>query len=106
MTEMGTDPIESFDPHYDNVFLFGAGVSAAAGVPLLNPFLDRMWEYSVKKSANGTAISAEDLEILNKALSIKDNLESYNSRAHFNDRNIEDVLSLLSFEAFVGGEAK
>jgi len=100
-TEQATQELK-----FDNVFLFGAGVSAAAGVPLLKPFLDKMWEYSIRERVNDTPLSKEDCQILGIATNIRIALERYNSRANFNDRNIEDILSLLSFEALRGGDAK
>lgn len=90
---------------YDNVIIFGAGASFDAGIPLMKDFVDTMWGYAVRgKSPNGI-ISAEDRKLLEQADAIRVGLEGYNSRANFNTRNLEDVLSLLSFEALAGGAA-
>jgi hypothetical protein len=90
---------------YDNVIIFGAGASVDAGIPLLNNFVDTMWGYAIRgKSPNGV-ISGEDRKLLEQADVIRVGLERYNSRANFNMRNLEDVLSLLSFESLAGGEA-
>jgi len=84
---------------YHNVILFGAGASFDAGIPLLNSFVHEMWNYAVRGKVRDVAISQEDRDILNQARTICTGLESYNSRANFDSRNLEDVLSLLSFEA-------
>src|SRR5438876_8216 len=84
---------------YHNVILFGAGVSAEAGIPLLNTFVNRMWEYAVRGKVGNRAITESDREVLVKANQIREDLERYNSRAFFDIWNLEDILSLLSFEA-------
>jgi hypothetical protein len=90
---------------YDNVIIFGAGASFDAGIPLLNNFVDTMWSYAVRgRSAQGP-ISAADRDLLTQADKIRVDLERYNSRANFNLRNLEDILSILSFESLAGGEA-
>ncbi len=86
----------------DNVFIFGAGVSFDAGIPLLRPFLDKMWEYCQRGRVGEKAISEADLVILKHANRIANDLERYNARASFDNTNIEDILSLLSFEALTG----
>src|ERR1035438_8277082 len=40
-----------------------------------------------------------DKQLLGGANEIRNELERYNSRAFFDNRNLEDILSLLSFEA-------
>jgi hypothetical protein len=84
---------------YHNVIIFGAGASFDAGIPLLPSFVDKMWEYAIRRKAGENPLSPEDLTILNKANEIRLELERYNSRANFDTRNLEDILSLLSFEA-------
>ncbi|HEY2330245.1 MAG TPA: hypothetical protein VGI63_10585 [Verrucomicrobiae bacterium] len=90
---------------YDNVIIFGAGASADAGIPLLNNFVDTMWNYSVRGRSPRGELSDEDKKLLAEANQIRIDLERYNSRANFKLRNLEDVLSLLSFEAFAGGDS-
>lgn len=90
---------------YDNVILFGAGASADAGIPLLNNFVDTMWGYAVRGSSPRGSLQGSDRKLLTDAEAIRVGLERYNSRANFNIRNLEDVLSLLSFEALAGGIA-
>ena len=84
-----------------NVILFGAGASADAGIPLLGSFVDKMWEYAVRGQTGNERISPQDMEILTAANKIRIELERYNSRASFDSRNLEDILSLLSFESHV-----
>ena len=90
---------------YDNVIIFGAGASFDAGIPLLNNFIDTMWGYAVRGRSPHGELSSDDRDLLAQADQIRVGLERYNSRANFNMRNLEDVLSLLSFEALAGGEA-
>ena len=84
---------------YHNVILFGAGASVEAGIPLLNSFVDTMWEYAYRGKVGDKAISERDRDILMEANKIREELERYSSRASFDIRNLEDILSLLSFEA-------
>jgi hypothetical protein len=86
-------------PSHHNVILFGAGASFDAGIPLLNSFVDKMWEYGVRGKVGSKTISADDRRVLQDAIAICESLERYNSRAFFDIRNLEDILSLLSFEA-------
>jgi hypothetical protein len=90
---------------YDNVVIFGAGASADAGIPLLNDFVDTMWSYSIRGRTHREVISDADRAILAEANRIRQDLERYNSRANFQLRNLEDVISLLSFEALAGGDS-
>lgn len=89
---------------HHNVILFGAGVSFEAGIPLLDKFVDKMWEYAIRGKVGDKAIAEADRNILIEANKIREALEPYNSRAFFDNRNLEDILSLLSFEALSGGE--
>lgn len=89
---------------YNNVILFGAGAAADAGIPMLDSFVDKMWEFAVRGKVREKAISKEDRDILVEANKIRIDLERYNSRAFFDNRNLEDILSLLSFEALADGE--
>jgi hypothetical protein len=87
---------------HDNVIIFGAGASADAGIPLLASFLKTMQQYILREKAGDRAISPDNLELLKRANQIRVGLERYNSRAYFDNLNIEDILSLLSFEALQG----
>jgi hypothetical protein len=88
----------------DTVFILGAGFSHASGIPLLGGFVDRMWEYSVRGKTATDSLSQEDLDILAFAMQIRKELDGYHGRAMFDDRNIEDILSLLSFNLLAGNK--
>jgi hypothetical protein len=89
-------------PQYQNVILFGAGASVNAGIPVLSSFLDTMWEIAVRGKIGEKTVNNGDRELLLAANEIRVELERYNSRAAFDGRNLEDVLSLLSFESLRG----
>jgi hypothetical protein len=93
------------DKTYHNVIILGAGASADAGIPLLRSFVDTMWEYATRGKVGETSIPDSDRKILTAAKEIWRELEPYNSRASFDNRNLEDILSLLSLEALAGGES-
>lgn len=88
----------------NNVIILGAGFSHDAGIPLLGGFVERMWELAARKTHNGNPLSSNDLEIFEDAIKVKNELDSYHGRAVFDDRNIEDVLSILSFNVIGGGK--
>ena len=87
----------------DNVIILGAGASVDAGIPLLANFVEKMWEFSITGKNNGKDLSEEDRRIFNEAMKVKNELDGYHGRAAFNDRNIEDILSILSFN-LIGGK--
>lgn len=88
----------------DTVFILGAGYSYAAGIPLLSGFVERMWEFAIRKSMAGEPLSGENIDIFNSAIKIRDELDGYHGRAMFDDRNIEDILSILSFNMLGGAK--
>lgn len=90
----------------DNVIILGAGASKNAGIPLLYNFLDIMWEYSIRGRAHNKMIPDNILKILRDAIDIKNELDVYHGRATFNDRNIEDILSILSFNLMKGNASE
>ena len=81
----------------DNVIILGAGASYDAGIPLMAGFVEKMWEFSVRKKVNGEPMSSDDIDTFKKAIEIKNELNSYHGRASFDDMNLEDILSILSF---------
>lgn len=81
----------------DNVLILGAGFSADAGVPLLGKFVDTMWEYAKRGKVGDRILSAAELEVLEKALAVRMELDEYHGRATFDAWNLEDILSILSF---------
>jgi hypothetical protein len=88
----------------DTVFILGAGYSYAAGIPLLSGFVERMWQFAIRRSIGDKPLSSDDIEIFNAAIKIRDELDSYHGRAMFDDRNIEDILSILSFNMLGGAK--
>lgn len=90
----------------DNVIIIGAGFSFDAAIPLLSNFVEKMWEYAIRGKARGKDISMPDMEILKEALKVRSELDGYHGRAVFDDRNIEDILSILTFNVLGGGEGE
>ncbi len=86
----------------DTVFILGAGFSHSSGIPLLSGFVERMWEFSIRKTNQGKRLSSEDIVIFDEAMVIRNELDGYHGRAMFDDRNIEDILSILSFNMLGG----
>jgi hypothetical protein len=95
---------ETPEPQYHNAILFGAGSSYDAGIPLLPSFVDTMWQYAIREKIGEQPLSPSDLEILKDAQRIRLLLGDYANRAYFDNYNIEDVLSLLDFQALQGEE--
>ena len=89
----------------DNVLIFGAGVSADAGIPMLPGFMEKMWEFSTRKAQDEVPLSVEDCEVFEKAMNIRHELDGYHGRSAFDDRNIEDVLAILSFNVMCGNRS-
>lgn len=86
----------------ENVIILGAGFSFDASVPLLGRFVDKMIDIAVKKRCNGKAVSDADAKIISDALEVRSELDAYHGRINFNDRNIEDILSILQFNQLAG----
>jgi hypothetical protein len=86
----------------DNVIILGAGASVDAGIPVLANFVEKMWEFALRGTCNGKQLSSEDKKIFEEAVKVKNELDGYHGHAAFNDRNIEDILSLLSFNLLGG----
>jgi hypothetical protein len=81
-----------------NVIILGAGASYDAGIPLMNQFVEMMWEIAEKKKAGGISLNETDLQIFEKAIQIRKEIDGFHGRASFDDQNLEDILSILSFE--------
>ncbi|HNC22628.1 MAG TPA: SIR2 family protein [Opitutaceae bacterium] len=86
----------------DTVIIFGAGFSKDAGIPLLGDFVDTMLEIAIRRSCRGVRLSDEDAQIFQQAVAARNALDHYHGRANFNDRNIEDILSILTFNCQAG----
>lgn len=87
----------------DNVIILGAGASFDAGVPLMSNFIDTMWNIARTGRCCGEQISENDRTVLEEALGVREDLDGYHGRASFDMWNIEDLLSILSFNALAGG---
>lgn len=85
----------------DTVFILGAGFSRDAGIPMLGGFVERMWELAMRGRTD-KPLAPDDLQSLKDAMTIRGELDSYHGRAQFDDRNIEDILSILSFNLLGG----
>jgi hypothetical protein len=88
----------------DNVILLGAGASADAGIPMMNSFMDVMWRIAKLGKWNGHTINANDRTVLVEALKVREELDGYHGRVALDVWNIEDILSVLSFNALAGGK--
>ena len=86
----------------DNVIIFGAGASDDAGIPLMDGFVQKMWEFAIRGRTGEEQLSDEDHKIFLEAMKIKGELDTYHGRAMFDDRNLEDILSILSFNEMSG----
>ena len=86
----------------DNIIILGAGASYDAGIPLLGNFMQTMWEMSIRHTYNGHTIPEDDLNLIIKALKITREMDNYHGRINYNDKNIEEVMSLLSFKIKTG----
>jgi hypothetical protein len=64
-----------------------------------------MWELATRGTHNGEALTNDDKKIFNEAMMVRNELDGYHGRASFDDRNIEDILSILSFNLIGGGES-
>lgn len=82
----------------DNVFILGAGFSHDAGIPLLRNFIDRLWDYRTKGRSGRNKLSEEQINRLDAAVDIINELSSYHKVVRFEDDNIEDVMSMLAFD--------
>jgi hypothetical protein len=82
----------------NNAIIFGAGASYSAGVPMLDTFIEKLRGYALRKLDDSkNPLSENDIKIFEKAMKVMYALNEYHARAAFNDRNLEDLLSILSF---------
>ena len=95
---------KSDNSSWDNVIILGAGASCDAGVPMLGSFMDTMWNLAKLGKNGGVQLSELDRKLLSDALAIRDELDSFHGRASLDVWNIEEVLSLLSFNALADGK--
>ena len=90
----------------DNVIIFGAGASRDAGIPLLAEFVEKMLDFHQRGTNRLKPLSEDDRAIFQSAIDVINELDGYHGRAAFDDRNIEDILSILSFDVMGGEEAQ
>lgn len=88
----------------ENVILLGAGASHAAGIPLLSEFMRTIIRLAATGVSNQRELSCEEIEVLQKAVDVRNSLREYHATVAFNHFNIEDILSILSFDALAGSE--
>ncbi|MEW6401134.1 MAG: hypothetical protein AB1649_05000 [Chloroflexota bacterium] len=87
----------------DNVIILGAGASVDAGIPVLANFVDKMLEFGMRGMNGKEQLTNKDREVFEKVLQVRNQLDGYHGRASFDDHNIEDILSILSFN-IMGGD--
>jgi hypothetical protein len=88
----------------DNVIILGAGFSVPAGIPVMRDFVDTMMGITARKAYQGTALSQTDIDLFERAAAVRVTLDGYHGRARFDERNIEDVLSILAFNAYANDQ--
>lgn len=86
----------------DNVLILGAGASVTAGIPTLASFMTLILDVAERGSYKGKELSEEDKKIFEGAREARNYLNTFHGRARFNDENIEDVLSILTFLSKTG----
>ncbi|ANO50841.1 hypothetical protein [Woeseia oceani] len=87
----------------NNVIILGAGFSHGAGIPLLGNFVEQMIDIAARETLRDKPVPPDDLRLIQDAMKIRGELDGYHGRAVFNDRNIEDILSILAFNSLSGG---
>lgn len=71
----------------------------------MKDFVDKMWEFAHKGMAGDQTLSEQDMKIFHEAIKVKNELNRYHGRANFNDWNLEDILSILSFNRLGGRQS-
>ncbi len=84
----------------NNVIILGAGASVDAGIPMLKNFVQTMWEIAIRGSYKDYKLNEDEKKIFSNAIKVRDDLDLYHGRSNFDDKNIEDILSILSFNLF------
>ena len=81
----------------NNVIILGAGASADAGIPLLRGFGDK---FSFFYNEYLVTNKPENLKVFSDAWNIIDEISKFHTNAEFDERNIEDLLSILKFDNY------
>ena len=90
----------------ENAIILGAGASYDAGVPLLGKFMDVMLEMHHTKRFGPIDLSPHDQDLIAQAAKIHSKVDDYHARVSVDQFNIEEVLSVLSFESISGDIAR
>ncbi|MBK1853981.1 SIR2 family protein [Verrucomicrobiaceae bacterium 5K15] len=90
----------------DNVFIFGAGTSFDAGIPLMGNFMDVMWKMAQTGRYEEKKLTDDQKKILIEAIKAREELDGYHGRVSVDVWNIEDLLSVLSMNALAGGKGE
>ena len=69
---------------------------------MLASFMDKMIDIASRSSVSGKALDSSDKDVFAAAMEVRKRLDGYHGRAAFDERNIEDVLSILSFDVIAG----
>lgn len=85
-----------------NVIILGAGFSHAAQIPLLKGFVTCMMDLADRRHFRGDDLRSVEVESIKRALEVRKGLDHFHGRIRFDDRNIEDLLSILEFNALAG----
>ena len=88
----------------ENVILLGAGASRAAGIPLLSEFMRMIGQLARTGVNDQRLLTVDETKILHKAVEIRDSLRGYHATVAFDQFNIEDILSILSFDVLAGSK--
>lgn len=98
---------DSTQKTYDNVFIFGAGVSFDAGIPLLSNFVETMMNMAFTgHTPAGDKLPDDKRQILKEAVDLREKLAAFQSRSNFDLWNIEDILNILAFHQLAEPKAK
>lgn len=90
----------------DNVIVFGAGSSADAGIPMLRSFYDVLEDYATYTDPSKLIPEQQEkIHNLKAAVSIRDYLLDFHRTSNFNDRDIEQIMSVLSFNVLSKSES-
>jgi hypothetical protein len=88
----------------ENVILLGAGASRAAGIPLLSEFMRTIGQLARTGVNEQRELTDDEIKVLRKAVEIRDSLRGYHATVAFDQFNIEDILSILSFDVLAGSK--
>lgn len=88
-----------------NVIILGAGFSKDAGIPLLSELFQAIWDAAYRGTIREQKLTETEHQVFRDAVRARDYLDRYHGRAIFDDKNVEDLMSLLSFGVMGGGRS-